>query len=55
MTEKTLGWWDGASGDPFLKAGVAKAAWEEELCSKPFQFLLDDKRKKYVSSMSLLI
>lgn len=55
MTEKTLGQWDGVSGGPFLNAGVAKPAREEEQCSKPFQFLLEDKRKKYVSSMSALI
>lgn len=50
--------WDsgiGASGDPFLSAGVAEPALEEELCSKPFQFLLENKRKKYISSTSLLI
>lgn len=30
MTEKTLGQWDGVSGGPFLNAGVAKPAREEE-------------------------
>lgn len=42
---------DGALGEPFLKAGVAKSAWQEDLCSKLFQLLLEDERKKYVSSM----
>lgn len=47
--------WDSASGYPFLSARVAEPALGEELCPKPFQFLLKNKRKKYMSSTSLLI
>lgn len=41
--------WDSASGYPFLSARVAEPALGEELCSKPFQFLLKNKRKKHIT------